>query len=148
MGFEKVSLFGLTIVPRRRVRFGRINPEVSRELLIRNGLIEGELDCSAEFFVHNHKLMAELEELRVKSRRADFLKGEDALIEFYEQRLPADVVDLASLLKWCKTLDCGDQSRRFSNRNVSTENVSTENASSEKTPVLKSDDSGRRTPKS
>lgn len=107
MAFEKVSLFGLMIVPRRRVRFGRINPAISRELLIRQGLVEGELDCNAEFFVHNQLLREELEELRVKSRRADFLKGEDALIEFYEQRLPADVVDLASLLKWCKARSSG-----------------------------------------
>lgn len=102
MAFEKVSLFGLVIVPRRKVRFGRINAEVSRELLIRHGLVEEELDCHAEFFVHNQLLREELEALRVKSRRADFLKGDDALFEFYDQRLPVDIVDLASLLKWSK----------------------------------------------
>ncbi len=102
MAFERVSLFGLTIVPRRKVRLGRIDAVTSRRLLIQHGLVERDFDCTAPFFVHNSKLIDELEVLRVKSRRADFLKGEDALLEFYEQRIPQDVVDGPSLLKWCK----------------------------------------------
>ena len=100
--FEKVSLYGLTIVPRRKVRLGRINPTLSRELLIQHGLVEADYDCEAPFFRHNRALIAELEELRVKSRRADFLKGEDAQFEFYDKRLPLDVVDGVSLMKWLK----------------------------------------------
>ncbi len=102
MAFEKVSLFGLTIVPRRKVRLGRIDPTLARELLIKQGLIEGEFECNAEFFRHNRALVAELETIRVKSRRANFLKGEDAQFEFYDQRIPSDVVDGVSLQKWCK----------------------------------------------
>ncbi|GDY08516.1 ATP-dependent helicase [Planctomycetia bacterium] len=102
MAFERVSLFGLTIVPRRKVRLGRIDLVTARRLLIQHGLVERDFDCTASFFVHNAKLIEELEALRVKSRRADFLKSEEALLEFYEQRLPADVLDGPSLLKWCK----------------------------------------------
>ncbi len=103
MAFERVSLFGLTIVPRRKVRLGRIDPVAARRLLIQHGLVERDFDCTAPFFVHNSKLIDELEALRVRSRRADFLKGEEALLEFYEQRIPPDVVDGPSLLKWCRT---------------------------------------------
>ena len=113
--FEKVSLFGLTIVPRRKVRLGRINPTLSRELLIQHGLVEADFDCEAPFFKHNRALIAELEELRVKSRRADFLKGEDAQFEFYDKRLPADVVDGVSLMKWLK--DRGSKSPPRGNTN-------------------------------
>lgn len=102
MAFERVSLFGLTIVPRRKVRLSRIDPVTARRLLIQHGLVERDFDCTAPFFVHNAKLIEELEALRVKSRRADFLKGEEALLEFYEQRIPSDVVDGPCLLKWCK----------------------------------------------
>jgi ATP-dependent helicase HrpA len=111
MAFERVSLFGLTIVPRRRIRLGRIDPATARRLLIQHGLVEREFDCTAPFFLHNSKLIDELEVLRVKSRRADFLKGEEALLEFYEQRIPADVVDGASLLKWCRSNDLAPQVR-------------------------------------
>ncbi|MBC7816943.1 MAG: DUF3418 domain-containing protein, partial [Planctomycetaceae bacterium] len=102
MAFERVSLFGLTIVPRRKVRLGRIDATTARRLLIQHGLVERDFDCTAAFFVHNAKLIDELEVLRVKSRRADFLKGEEALLEFYEQRIPAEVIDGPSLLKWCQ----------------------------------------------
>ncbi len=117
MAFERVSLFGLTIVPRRKVRLGRIDSATARRLLIQHGLVERDFDCTAPFFVHNAKLIEELEALRVKSRRADFLKGEDALLEFYEQRIPQDVVDGPSLLKWCKApnaapLPLGEGGRR------------------------------------
>ncbi len=117
MAFERVSLFGLTIVPRRKVRLGRIDATTARRLLIQHGLVERDFDCVAPFFVHNAKLIEELEALRVKSRRADFLKGEEALLEFYEQRIPADVVDGPSLMKWCKTpnaspLPLGEGGRR------------------------------------
>jgi ATP-dependent helicase HrpA len=107
MAFERVSLFGLTIVPRRRVRLGRIDPATARRLLIQHGLVERDWDCTAPFFVHNARLLDELEALRVKSRRADFLKGEETLFEFYDERIPADVVDGASLLKWCKACSSG-----------------------------------------
>ena len=109
MAFERVSLFGLTIVPRRKVRLGRIDPTAARRLLIQHGLVERDFDCTAPFFVHNSKLIDELEVLRVKSRRADFLKGEEALLEFYEQRTPPDVVDGPSLLKWCKQRPSADK---------------------------------------
>ncbi len=102
MAFERVSLFGLTIVPRRKVRLGRIDAVTARRLLIQHGLVERDFDCTAPFFIHNSKLIDELEVLRVKSRRADFLKGEETLLEFYEQRIPAEVVDGPSLLKWCQ----------------------------------------------
>ncbi len=109
MAFERVSLFGLTIVPRRKVRLGRIDPVAARRLLIQHGLVERDFDCTAPFFIHNAKLIDELEVLRVKSRRADFLKGEDALLEFYEQRIPNDVVDGPSLLKWCQQRSSADK---------------------------------------
>lgn len=111
MAFERVSLFGLTIVPRRRVRLGRIDPATARQLLVQHGLVERDWDCTAPFFVHNAELIDELEAIRVKSRRADFLKGEDALLKFYEQRIPPDVVDGASLLKWCNSLNRKPQAR-------------------------------------
>ena len=42
MASEKVSLFGLLIVPRRQVRYGRIDAAKSRELFLWQGLVHGE----------------------------------------------------------------------------------------------------------
>ncbi len=109
MAFEKVSLFGLTIIPRRKVRLGRIDPPTARRLFIQHALVEGDFDSNAEFFVHNRLLIEELEELHVKSRRADFLKGEEAQFEFYDQRLPEVVVDGPSMQKWLTEASGGRQ---------------------------------------
>lgn len=102
MAYEKVSLFGLTIVPRRRVRYGPIDPVKSRDLFIQHGLVEGELQSRQEFFEHNQKLLEEVTQLEAKSRRRDLLLGEEARYEFYENRLPAEVWDVSTLEKWWK----------------------------------------------
>ncbi|MBL8815773.1 MAG: ATP-dependent RNA helicase HrpA [Planctomyces sp.] len=40
MVFEKVSLWGMPIVPRRKITLARVNPAKSREMLIQHGLVE------------------------------------------------------------------------------------------------------------
>ena len=102
MAFEKVTLFGLTIVPRRRVRYGPIDPVKSRELFIQEGLVEGEMETRLEFFEHNQKLIEEVAELEAKSRRRDLLLGEEARYDFYDNRLPGEVWDVRTLEKWWK----------------------------------------------
>ncbi len=102
MAFERVSLYGLTIVPKRGVQYGGINPETARELFIQHGLVEGDLDTTAAFFKHNQELLEELEGLQSKSRRYDFLVGEEARFDFYDTRIPADVFDAVRLKQWCK----------------------------------------------
>jgi ATP-dependent helicase HrpA len=98
--FEKVTLFGLTIVPRRRVQYGPIDPKVSRELFIRHALIAGECDLTAPFYQHNHLLLGELQEMQTRSRRGGLLLGEDAQFAFYDARLPPDIYDIPRLEKF------------------------------------------------
>lgn len=97
MAFEKVSLFGLPIVPKRRVPYGPIDPVVSRQIMIEHGLVGGEYEGSEDFLVHNRLLVEEIEELRAKTRRREFVIDNATLEQFYEDRLPADVCDARSL---------------------------------------------------
>ncbi len=106
MAFEKVSLFGLTIVPRRRVRYGPIDPQKSRELFIQHGLVEGEMETRLEFFAHNQKLLEEVAGMQAKSRQRDLLLGEEAQYDFYDKRLLAEVFDVPSLERWWKDAKC------------------------------------------
>ncbi|HEY3478662.1 MAG TPA: ATP-dependent RNA helicase HrpA, partial [Streptomyces sp.] len=39
MAYERVTLYGVPLVAQRKVNYGRIDPEVSRELFIRNALV-------------------------------------------------------------------------------------------------------------
>ena len=85
---ERVTLYGLTVLPRRPVSYGRIAPEEAREIFIRSALVAQECDLKAEFFVHNKKLIKEITELEHKSRRQDVLVDDEALFAFYNERLP------------------------------------------------------------
>ena len=100
MAFERVSLFGLIVVPRRRVTYGSIDPVLSRELFLRQGLVEGEFDTRAPFFEHNRKLQEEIEELQVRARRPSLLRSDEERFDFYDRRIPADIYDGPRFEKW------------------------------------------------
>jgi ATP-dependent helicase HrpA len=99
---EQVTLFGLPIVPRRRKTLGPIDPTTARLLFIRQGLVEGEIDASFDFLEHNQNLVEEARSLQAKLRRHDLLLGDWVIEEFYESRLPEEVIDVASLRHWLK----------------------------------------------
>jgi ATP-dependent helicase HrpA len=98
--WERVALYGLTIIPKRRVHYGPINPPESREIFIREALANGEFDTKAAFFKANERLIAEVEELEHKARRQDVLVDEHQLFAFYDSKIPADIVQAATFEKW------------------------------------------------
>ena len=102
MADERVTLYGLTIIPRRPVRYGPIDPKTSREIFLLNGLVEGDIDCELDFYMHNQALFEDLESAQAKLRKYDFLFGDQVRYEFYDQRIPNDVYDLVTLRKWWK----------------------------------------------
>ncbi|WJV51984.1 ATP-dependent RNA helicase HrpA [Prodigiosinella aquatilis] len=100
---EKVTLFGLPVVAARKVNYGSIDPQLSRELFIRHGLVEGDWQTRHVFFRANLKLLAEVEELENKSRRRDILVDDETLFAFYDQRIPHDVISARHFDAWWKT---------------------------------------------
>ncbi|HGT4302426.1 TPA: DUF3418 domain-containing protein [Neisseria meningitidis] len=85
---ERVTLYGLAVLPRRPVSYGKVAPEEAREIFIRSALVAQEYDLKADFFVHNKKLIKEITELEHKSRKQDVLVDDEALFAFYNERLP------------------------------------------------------------
>ncbi|MEW2396687.1 ATP-dependent RNA helicase HrpA [Streptomyces sp. NPDC046862] len=102
MAYEKVTLYGVPIVAQRKVNYGRIDPETSRELFIRNALVEGDWRTHHKFFADNRKLLTEVEELEHRARRRDILVDDDTLFDFYDQRVPDHVVSGAHFDSWWK----------------------------------------------
>lgn len=100
VAFEQVTLYGLIIVGRRAVHYGPIDPEVSRELFIREGLVRGEIHSKAKCLAANRQLLERLDELEAKARRRDILADEETLFAYYAARLPADIYQTASFEKW------------------------------------------------
>ena len=102
MAFEKVLLYGVPIVASRRVGYAAVDPELSRELFIRHALVEGDWGTHHAFFAANRALLEQVEELEHRARRRDILVDDEALFEFYDQRLPSEVVSGRHFDAWWK----------------------------------------------
>jgi ATP-dependent helicase HrpA len=104
--YEKVTLFGVDIVPRRRVQLARFDRPFARELFLRHALVEGEWDAAAldkrltAFERRNLELRRRLEKIEERERRRDILAGDEAVYAFYDARIPRDVFDVRSFETW------------------------------------------------
>ncbi|MCW3814960.1 ATP-dependent RNA helicase HrpA [Micromonospora sp. DR5-3] len=102
MAYEKVTLYGVPIVTSRKVNFGRIDPALSRELFIRHALVEGDWQTHHQFWQDNQRLLTEVEELENRARRRDILVDDETIFQFYDERIPADVVSGRHFDSWWK----------------------------------------------
>ncbi|MCM6774254.1 ATP-dependent RNA helicase HrpA [Nocardia sp. CDC159] len=100
MAYERVTLYGIPLVTQRRVDFGRIDPQLSRELFIRHALVQGEWQTRHEFFHRNRELIDDVADLENRARRRDILVDDQVLFEFYDRRIPADVVSVRHFDSW------------------------------------------------
>ncbi|MBK7136538.1 MAG: ATP-dependent RNA helicase HrpA [Rhodocyclales bacterium] len=118
--WERGTLHGLVLYAKRPVTYARIDPKLARELLIREGLVQGELPEEftrhARFFQHNRKLVRDIEQLEHKTRRQDVLVDEELIFAFYDAQIPAEVVDVASFERWRKDAEKAEPKRLFLTR--------------------------------
>lgn len=105
VAYEKATLYGVPVYSQRRVDFSKKDPNLAREIFIRQGLVEEQLEIKASFWVHNQRLIREIRDMEHKSRRPDVLVDEESIFEFYDKRIPADVVNVRTLQAWLKTQD-------------------------------------------
>ncbi|MEZ5567966.1 MAG: ATP-dependent RNA helicase HrpA [Halioglobus sp.] len=110
VAYERVTLYGLTLVDKQVVHYGPIAPAESRALLIREGLVAGQFRQPPPFLRHNLRLVRDIEALESRTRRRDILVPEQVQFEFYDARLPADIVTTRSLLAWLKREPAAAQS--------------------------------------
>jgi ATP-dependent helicase HrpA len=103
---EKVTLFGVELIPRRRVQLARIDRPLARQLFIRHALVEEEWDPTSldkrltAFARRNEELRRRLEKIEERERRRDILAGDEAIFAFYDGRIPQDVFDVRSFETW------------------------------------------------
>jgi ATP-dependent helicase HrpA len=102
VAFEKVTLYGVPLVVSRKVQYGKVDPELSRELFIRHALVEGDWSTHHKFFAANQALLAEVGELEERTRRRDIIVDDEELFAFYDDRIPADVVSGRHFDAWWK----------------------------------------------
>jgi len=101
---EKGTLYGLNIYSGRRIHYGPLAPEQAREIFILQALVPGEIDTKLPFVAHNRKLIAQIEHLEHQARRPDILVDDSLIQAFYEQLLPPEIYQTATLEHWYKGL--------------------------------------------
>jgi len=120
VGAERVALYGLTLVARRRVSFGAVDPAAAREVFLREALVASELGTQlatkAPFFIHNRQLVDDIAELEHKARRQDVLVDDESIYAFYAARIPADVCSAASFERWRRDAERGHPRLLFMTR--------------------------------
>lgn len=100
MAFERVTLFGLTLVSGRRVNYGPIDPITSREIFLQQGLVQGEYETNASYGSHNRQMLERVLQLGAKTRQRKYVVDEQRQYDFFAARLPADVFDGQSFERW------------------------------------------------
>lgn len=105
LAWQKASLYGLEISDKKRVSYAQIDAALTREIFIRNGLVEEQMKSQAGFYQHNRQLRREIECLEEKSRRRDLLVSDEAVFAFYQARLPQDILNQQGLESWAKKAD-------------------------------------------
>ncbi|BFV58221.1 ATP-dependent RNA helicase HrpA [Kitasatospora sp. CMC57] len=102
LAYEKVTLYGMPIVAQRKINYGKIDQELCRELFIRNALVEGDWETHHRFWGENRQLLSEVAELENRARRRDILVDDQTLFDFYDARLPEDIVSTRHFDAWWK----------------------------------------------
>lgn len=97
---ERATLYGLVVYSQRRVDYSRVDPAGAREIFIREALVQGDWDTRLAFLAANQKLVRQVAELEHKSRRQDVLVDDEVVFAWYDQQIPADVCNGASLERW------------------------------------------------
>ncbi|HEY2816137.1 MAG TPA: ATP-dependent RNA helicase HrpA [Casimicrobiaceae bacterium] len=108
---ERVKLYGLTLVARRPVSYGAIDPAAARDVFVREALVAGDPTIKAPFLERNRRLLSEVAELEHKARRQDVLVDEDNIATFYAERIPADISTRAAFEGWRAKQEAGDRDR-------------------------------------
>jgi ATP-dependent helicase HrpA len=111
--FERQALYGLVIVPRRRVHYGPIDPKVSREIFIQAALVEGQYESTDPWRRHNDQLVRDVELLEAKARRKNLLTDAASRFAFYDARIPTGVFSGKLFEEWRHTAEKQDKRKLF-----------------------------------
>ncbi|MCL2091071.1 MAG: ATP-dependent RNA helicase HrpA [Micrococcales bacterium] len=96
---EKVFLYGVPLVADRRVLLAKTDPTTAREMFVRHALVEGEWRTHHRFWVENRRLTEEVRGLEARTRRG-LLADDAVLFDFYDARLPDDIVSTRHFDRW------------------------------------------------
>jgi ATP-dependent helicase HrpA len=102
---SRTLLYGLTLQTGRKIPYDHVDPKAAREIFIRSALVDHDYHSNAPFYVANQKLLEEVGMIQHKGRRVDLVEDEQWLYQFYDSKLPPEVVSGVTLDTWRKTAE-------------------------------------------
>lgn len=112
MAYEKVNLYGLTLLEKSLISFSEIDPEAARALFISEGIVSEQLKTRLSFYHVNLQFLQKLAKQEDKIRRPDFILSDSDVARFYEEALPTTVLSTRQLEAWYTKLDKSDARRQ------------------------------------
>ncbi len=109
VAYEQVTLFGLTLVEKRAVQFGKQDPALAHDVFAREALARCEIDARADFVRANARVLAQAHELEAKRRRTGLMRNEDELAAFFAGKLPNEIHTSAALDAWYRQAKPSEQ---------------------------------------
>ena len=103
--YRNTRLYGLLIEGGKKVNYASIDKKASREIFIREALVEGRYHTRVAFIKANRQLIDFYRGQEERERRRDLLIGDEQIFDFYDRRLPASIVDAVTFESWVKKLD-------------------------------------------
>ncbi len=97
---ETVTCGGLPIVAGRRVHYGRIDPAGARRIFVREGLLQGGVKGKSRALERLNALKEEIGAIEQKLRRPGGLWSEEAVLDFFESRLPDGMFTTKAFHDW------------------------------------------------
>ncbi|MGZ8136736.1 MAG: ATP-dependent RNA helicase HrpA, partial [Methylococcaceae bacterium] len=101
----RTLLYGLTLQAGRKIPYEHVDPKAAREMFIRYALVDHDYHSNAPFYVANKKLLEEVGIIQHKGRRVDLVEDEQWLYQFYDNKLPPEIVSGITLDTWRKTAE-------------------------------------------
>ena len=99
-GKETVICGGLPVVAGRRIHYGRVDARAARNIFLREGVVAGKLKKRSRFLEHVDDMRSEIEAIEQKLRRPGGLWSDEAVLRFFEERIPEDINTAAAFHKW------------------------------------------------
>ena len=106
MVHQRVLLYGLTLVADRPVTLASVGTDAARqaarEMFIRSGLVEGGWHARHAFVERNRELLEDTAEVERRQRTHGILADDQALFDFYDERLPEKITSATAFDNWWK----------------------------------------------
>ena len=102
---ERVSIYGLPIINDRRRPYDEVDTVECRKLFIASALVEGRLNPSGDFLVHNQAVVDELRGLEHKTRRTEMLEDDATIADLYAARIPQEITRAGTFERWRRYIE-------------------------------------------